>query len=312
MIRVSMKELLEAGVHFGHQTKRWNPKMKPYIFGERNGIYIIDLQKTVKYFREVCQFVTALTGEGKKILFVGTKKQAQNSIEKEAKRCDMFYVTRRWLGGTLTNFQTIKQSVKRLKKLDEMKADGVYDALPKKEVLKLEKQRIKAEKILGGIKEMNELPGALFIIDPRKEKITVAEARKMDIPIIALVDTNCDPDLVDHVIPGNDDAIRSIYLVASKIAGAALEGNKQFDLILAERKKVDQIKAAEDAARRKEREKARPSKDSRKRRDRRGRDKDKKRTDFKGGKKKLVHRDKRTPIQKQTAQPTKNSPTENK
>jgi small subunit ribosomal protein S2 len=241
-----MKELLEAGVHFGHQTKRWNPKMKPYIFGERNGIYIIDLQKTVGHFKQACQFVTELVAENKSLLFVGTKRQAQDAIEREAQRCQMFYVTRRWLGGTLTNFQTIRQSVRHLKKLDEMKADGVYEALPKKEVLKLEKERTRLEKLLGGIKEMEQLPGALFVIDPRKERIAVDEARKMEIPIVAVVDTNCDPDLIDYVIPGNDDAIRAISLVAAKISDAVLEGRQRLQLMLEEAAKEAKEKAAEE------------------------------------------------------------------
>ncbi len=220
MAKISMKELLESGVHFGHQTKRWNPKMKRYIFGERNGIYIIDLQKTVRHFKQACQFISELIAEDKSLLFVCTKKQGQNSIEREAQRCQMFYVTRRWLGGTLTNFQTIRKSVDHLKRLDEMKADGVFNALPKKEVLKLEKERSKAERLLGGIKDMGELPGAIFVVDPRKEKIAVSEARKIGIPIVAVVDTNCDPDLIDYVIPGNDDAIRAIGLIAAKVSDA--------------------------------------------------------------------------------------------
>jgi small subunit ribosomal protein S2 len=249
LIKVSMKELLESGVHFGHQTKRWNPKMKPYIFGERNGIYIINLQKTIAHFRQATQFVSDLIAEGKSLLVVGTKKQAQNVIEREAKRGDIFYVTRRWLGGTLTNFQTICKSVEHLKKMDEMKTDGVYDALPKKEVLKLEKERIKLEKVLGGIKHMDRLPGALFVIDPRKEKIAVNEARKMEIPVIAVVDTNCDPDLIDYVIPGNDDAIRAISLVATKIADAVLEGRQKLQARLeAEAKEAAAKEAAKEIA----------------------------------------------------------------
>jgi small subunit ribosomal protein S2 len=227
LIKVSMKELLEAGVHFGHQTKRWNPKMKPYIFGERNGIYIINLQKTVALFKQASQFISEIIASGEDILFVGTKKQAQSVVEREAKRGDIFYVTRRWLGGTLTNFQTICKSIDHLKKMDEMKNDGLYEALPKKEVLKLEKERIKLEKVLGGIKKMDRLPGAIFIIDPRKEKIAVSEARKTGIPIIALVDTNCDPDLIDYVIPGNDDAIRAINLLTGKICDIVIEGRQK-------------------------------------------------------------------------------------
>ncbi len=251
MVKISMRELLESGVHFGHQTKRWNPKMKRYIFGERNGIYIIDLQKTVWHFKQACEFISEIMTEGKSLLFVGTKKQGQDSIEREALRCQMFYVTRRWLGGTLTNFQTIRKSVEHLKKLDEMKADGVYAALLKKEALKLEKERLKSERILGGIKEMEELPGAIFVIDPRKEKIAVNEARKMDIPVVAVVDTNCDPDLVDYVIPGNDDAIRAIGLIASKISDAVLVGKQKLQLLQeeaakeAKKAKADKKKASD-------------------------------------------------------------------
>lgn len=245
MVKISMRELLESGVHFGHQTKRWNPKMKRYIFGERNGIYIIDLQKTVRHFGQACEFISELVAGGKSLLFVGTKKQGQDSIAREAMRCKMFCVTRRWLGGTLTNFRTIRKSVEHLKKLDEMKADGVYAALPKKEVLKLEKERSKAERLLGGIKNMEELPGALFVIDPRKEKIAVNEARKMDIPIVAVVDTNCDPDLVDYVIPGNDDAIRAIGLIASKISDAVLVGEQKLQLLREEAAK--EAKAAKES-----------------------------------------------------------------
>jgi len=226
MSAVTMKQLLEAGVHFGHQTKRWNPKMKDYIFGSRNGIYIIDLQKTVRLFKEAYKFVADTVAKGESILFVGTKKQAQDSIAEEAQRSGMFYVNHRWLGGTLTNFRTIKKNVDRLKKLQSMKEDGTFDALPKKEVLRLEKERGRMEKTLGGIKEMGKLPGGIFIVDPRKEKIAVHEARKLGIPIVAIVDTNCDPDEVDYVIPGNDDAIRAIRLISSKIADACLEGKQ--------------------------------------------------------------------------------------
>jgi len=222
-----MKELLEAGVHFGHQTKRWNPKMKPYIFGERNGIYIIDLQKTVQYFKAASNFITDLVAEGGTVLFVGTKKQAHEAVEREAQRCDMYYVNQRWLGGTLTNFRTIRQRVEYLKKLDEMKNDGVYEALPKKEVLKIEKERLQLTRLLSGIRNMEELPGAMVVIDPRKEKIAVNEARKLDIPIVGLVDTNCDPEPIDYVIPGNDDAIRAINLILAKIADAVLEGREK-------------------------------------------------------------------------------------
>ena len=226
MSTVTMKQLLEAGVHFGHQTKRWNPKMKDYIFGSRNGIYIIDLQKTVRLFKEAYKFVLETVGSGGNILFVGTKKQAQESISEEAQRANMFFVNQRWLGGTLTNFRTIRKNVERMKKLQAMKEDGTFDALPKKEVLQLEKEKGKIEKILGGIKDMGKLPQGLFIVDPRKERIAVHEARKLGIPIIAIVDTNCDPDEIDYIIPGNDDAIRAIRLVSSKVADACLEGKQ--------------------------------------------------------------------------------------
>ncbi len=226
MSTVTMKQLLEAGVHFGHQTKRWNPKMKDYIFGSRNGIYIIDLQKTVRLFKEAYKFVVETVAQGESILFVGTKKQAQDAITEEAQRAGMFYVNQRWLGGTLTNFRTIKKNVERLKKLEKMKEDGTFSALPKKEVLRLEKEQAKMEKTLGGIKNMTKLPKGIFIIDPRKERIAVHEARKLSIPIVAIVDTNCDPDEVDYIIPGNDDAIRAIRLISSKIADACLEGKQ--------------------------------------------------------------------------------------
>ena len=226
MSTVTMKQLLEAGVHFGHQTKRWNPKMKDYIYGSRNGIYIIDLQKTVRLFKEAYKFVVETVGSGGNILFVGTKKQAQDYVAEEAQRAKMFFVNQRWLGGTLTNFRTIKKNVERMKKLQAMKEDGTFDALPKKEVLQLEKEKAKIEKILGGIKDMGKLPQGLFIVDPRKERIAVHEARKLGIPIVAIVDTNCDPDEIDYIIPGNDDAIRAIRLVSSKIADACLEGKQ--------------------------------------------------------------------------------------
>jgi small subunit ribosomal protein S2 len=226
MAVVSMKQLLEAGVHFGHQTRRWNPKMAPYIFTDRNGIYIIDLQKTVKKMEEAYNFVRDLSAEGQDILMVGTKKQAQESIEAEAKRCGMFYVNQRWLGGMLTNFKTIRQRIDRLDELDEMETSGAFDVLPKKEVIKLKLERDKLEKNLGGIRGMKRLPGALFVVDPRKERIAIAEARNLRIPVIAIVDTNCDPDEVDYVIPGNDDAIRAVKLFASKIADAVLEGRQ--------------------------------------------------------------------------------------
>ena len=223
---ISMKQLLEAGVHFGHQTRRWNPKMKQYIFTERNGIYIIDLQMTVKKIEEAYYFVRDLAAQDKTILFVGTKKQAQESIEQEAKRCEMFYVNQRWLGGMLTNWKTIQTRIARLKKIDQMEANGDFDLLPKKEVIGLLNEREKLEKNLGGIKEMKKLPSALFVVDPRKEHIAIAEARSLGIPIVAIIDTNCDPDEVDYPIPGNDDAIRAVKLIAAKMADAVLEGKQ--------------------------------------------------------------------------------------
>lgn len=226
MAVISMKQLLEAGVHFGHQTRRWNPKMRPYIFTERNGIYIIDLQKTVKKVDEAYYFVRDVAMSGKSILFVGTKKQAQESIETESKRCNMFFVNQRWLGGMLTNFVTIRQRIGRLNRIDEMEARGDFEVLPKKEVIKLNLEREKLERNLGGIREMKNLPGALFVVDPRKEHIAIAEARSLGIPIVAIVDTNCDPDEVDYVIPGNDDAIRAVKLIAGKLADAVLEGRQ--------------------------------------------------------------------------------------
>jgi ribosomal protein S2, bacterial type len=221
-----MKQLLEAGVHFGHQTRRWNPKMKQYIFTERNGIYIIDLQMTVKKIEEAYYFIRDLAAQDKTILFVGTKKQAQESIEQEAKRCEMFYVNQRWLGGMLTNWKTIQTRIARLKKIDQMEANGDFDLLPKKEVIGLLNEREKLEKNLGGIKEMKKLPAALFVVDPRKEHIAIAEARSLGIPIVAIIDTNCDPDEVDYPIPGNDDAIRAVKLIAAKMADAVLEGKQ--------------------------------------------------------------------------------------
>jgi small subunit ribosomal protein S2 len=226
MAVVSMKQLLEAGVHFGHQTRRWNPKMAKYIFTERNGIYIIDLQKTVKMMEQAYNFVRELAANGGTILFVGTKKQAQEAVKEEALRSDMFYVNHRWLGGTLTNFSTIRKRIERLHELERMEEDGTFDVLPKKEVVLLRKEKAKLEKFLGGIKNMKKLPDAVFIIDPRKERIAVSEARKLGIPIVAIVDTNCDPDEVDYVIPGNDDAIRAVRLFTSKIADAILEGKQ--------------------------------------------------------------------------------------
>ncbi len=224
---VTMKELLEAGVHFGHQTNRWNPKMKKFIFGARNGIYILDLQKTLRNIKEIHNVVKQVVSDGKPILFVGTKKQAQDSITDEAVRCGMFYVNQRWLGGTLTNYNTIKNSITKLKNIEKMKEDGTFEKFHKKEALKLERARIKLEKYLGGIKNMNGLPGALFVVDPKKEQIAVHEARIMGVPVIAIVDTNCDPDLIDFIIPGNDDAIRSIRLIAAKIANAVLEAKEK-------------------------------------------------------------------------------------
>jgi len=224
MAALTMKELLEAGVHFGHQTKRWNPKMQKYIFGERNGIYIIDLQKTLKKFREAYAFVRELAANGGNVLFIGTKKQAQDTVLDEATRCAMFYVNQRWLGGTLTNFETIRKSIARLKKLEEMKEVGEWERLPKKEALELDRERQKLEKALIGIKAMEQLPSAVFIIDPRKERIAVAEAQRLGIPIVAIVDTNCDPTGIDYPIPGNDDAIRAVRLITSRVADAILEG----------------------------------------------------------------------------------------
>lgn len=226
MAIISMKQLLEAGVHFGHQTRRWNPKMAPYIFTERNGIYIIDLQKTVKKVEEAYNFMRDVAASGESILFVGTKKQAQEAIREEALRCNMFYVNERWLGGMMTNFKTIQGRIKRLRTLEAMEADGTFDVLPKKEVIGLRHEMEKLTKYLGGIKDMKKLPGALFIIDPRKENIAVMEARKLNIPIVATVDTNCDPDVIDHVIPANDDAIRAVKLLTAKMADAVLEGRQ--------------------------------------------------------------------------------------
>ncbi|WEG11594.1 30S ribosomal protein S2 [Pullulanibacillus sp. KACC 23026] len=226
MAVISMKQLLESGVHFGHQTRRWNPKMKPYIFTERNGIYIIDLQKTVKKVEEAYNYVRNLAQEGGKILFVGTKKQAQESVQSEAIRCGMYFVNQRWLGGTLTNFQTIRQRIARLKEIEKMEENGTFDVLPKKEVIGLKKEQERLEKFLGGIKDMETLPDALFIVDPRKERIAIAEAHKLNIPVISIVDTNCDPDEIDVLIPGNDDAIRAVKLLTGKIADAIIEANQ--------------------------------------------------------------------------------------
>jgi small subunit ribosomal protein S2 len=252
---ITMKELLEAGVHFGHQTKRWNPKMKEYIFGERNGIYIIDLQKTLKMFKEASKFVQELAAEGKIVLFVGTKRQAQDAIAEEATKCGGFYINQRWLGGLLTNWVTVQKSVKRLKELDEMATDGRYELLPKKEVIKLERERKHLQANLAGIKNMSRLPDAVFVIDSNKEQIAVREARKLGIPVVAVVDTNCDPSEVDYVIPGNDDALRAIRLFTSKISdsiaeGAQLMSDKQVaDMTAAtEQAQALEMQQAEDAA----------------------------------------------------------------
>jgi len=229
MAVVSMKQLLEAGVHFGHQTRRWNPKMAEYIYMERNGIYIIDLQKTVKKLEEAYSFVRSVAENGQSVLFVGTKKQAQDAVKEEAERVGMFYVNARWLGGMLTNFKTMRTRVERLAQLKKMQEDGTFDMLPKKEVIKLLHEMEKLEKYLGGVKEMKKLPGALFVVDPRKEHNAIAEARKLHIPIVAIVDTNCDPDEVDYVIPGNDDAIRAIRLISATMANAVVEGRQGED-----------------------------------------------------------------------------------
>ena len=245
MANVTMKEMLEAGVHFGHETKRWDPKMKSYIYGARNGIYIVDLQKTVVLFREAYDFVRDVAAQGEYILFVGTKKQAQDSIYEEATRCNMFYVNRRWLGGMLTNFQTIKRSIDQLNKLEAMKNDDIYSLLPKKEVLQLEKQRKRLEKALGGIKNMDRLPGAIFVVDLKKERIAVSEARKLGIPSVGIVDTNCDPDEIDYIIPGNDDAIRAIRLFSSKIADAVIEGRQVYEKTLQEEEPEEGVEPQE-------------------------------------------------------------------
>lgn len=226
MAIVTMKQLLEAGVHFGHQTRRWNPKMAPYIFTDRNGIYIIDLQKTVRKIEEAYNFIKQIVAEGQTVLFVGTKKQAQLTVVEEAERCGMFYVNQRWLGGMLTNFQTIRRRIDRLKELEKKQAEGRFEVLPKKEVAELLHEKHRLEKYLKGIKDMTKLPGALFVIDPRKERIAVAEARKLGLPIVAIVDTNCDPDEIDYIIPGNDDAIRAVRLLTSRMADAVLEGRQ--------------------------------------------------------------------------------------
>ena len=234
MAVVSMKQLLEAGVHFGHQTRRWNPKMAEYIYMERNGIYIIDLQKTVKKLEEAYSFVRSVSESGKSVLFVGTKKQAQDAVKEEAERVGQFYVNARWLGGMLTNFKTMRTRVDRMAQLKKMQEDGTFDMLPKKEVVKLLHEMEKLDKYLGGVKEMKKLPGALFVVDPRKEHNAISEARKLGIPIVAIVDTNCDPDEVDYVIPGNDDAIRSIRLISAAMASAVMEGRQGEDAETAE------------------------------------------------------------------------------
>lgn len=240
MTEISMKQLLEAGVHFGHQTSRWNPKMKPYIFGARNGIHIIDLQQTVTMFKDVATFVRDLAASGGHILFVGTKKQGQESIKEEAERCGMFYVHNRWLGGTLTNFSTIRQSIERLRKLEEMENNPkIVEALTKKEMLGLKREREKLEQSLGGIKGMKKLPEAIFVVDPKQEEIAVREARKLGIPVVAVVDTNCDPDMVDYKVPGNDDAIRAIRLFCAAVADAVIEGKTLHEQTLGKEKGVE-------------------------------------------------------------------------
>ena len=244
MAYITMKELLEAGVHFGHQTKRWNPKMKPFIFGARNGIYIVDLQKTVRMFRTAYDFVKDTVANGKSVLFVGTKKQARESIYEEANRCEMFYVHNRWLGGMLTNFQTIKKSIDRLNHLNQIENDGSIGLYTKKEGLRLQKERKKLDNTLGGIRHMEKLPGAIFVVDPKNESIAVREGRRLNIPIVAIVDTNCDPDDIDYLIPGNDDAIRSIRLITSRIADARIDGANELE----ERRQAEADKTDEDVS----------------------------------------------------------------
>ena len=248
MAVISMKQLLEAGVHFGHQTRRWNPKMASYIYMERNGIYIIDLQKTVKKLEEAYNFVRTLSENGGSILFVGTKKQAQDAVKEEAQRVGMFYVNARWLGGMLTNFKTMRTRIDRLAQLRKMQEDGTFDMLPKKEVIKLTNEIEKLEKYLGGVKDMRKLPGALFIVDPRKERNAIAEARKLRIPIVAIVDTNCDPDEIDYIIPGNDDAIRAIRLISAAMAGAVQEGRQGADVVHEDNTVESKSKSAADNA----------------------------------------------------------------
>jgi small subunit ribosomal protein S2 len=255
---IALKDLLEAGVHFGHQTKRWNPKMKPYIFGERNGIYIIDLGKTVKLFGEAVDFVTNLAAEGRTVLFVGTKRQAQDVIAEEAQRCSMFYVNERWLGGLLTNFSTIQRSLGRLRDLEAMTTDGRYDTLSKKEIARNEKERRKLQKNLEGIRGMARLPDAVFVVDTKKEKIAVDEARKLKIPVIGVVDTNCDPDEVDFVVPGNDDALRSIRLFASRVAEAVISGRDRKESVDAEATREGQDEGSSDAGAHRSRPARRP------------------------------------------------------
>ena len=245
---VSMKQLLEAGVHFGHQTRRWNPKMAEYIFTERNGIYIIDLAKTVKKLEEAYMFIREIAADGGEVLFVGTKKQAQDSIKEEAERCGMSFVNARWLGGMLTNFNTIQKRIRRLAQLNAMEADGTFDLLPKKEVIKLNLEREKLEKFMGGITEMKQMPAAMFIVDPRKERIAVAEAKKLGLPIIAIVDTNCDPDEIDAVIPGNDDAIRAVKLIAETIAAAVIEGRQGSEMGTAAVEETEEAEVSEEVA----------------------------------------------------------------
>ena len=248
MAIINMKQLLESGVHFGHQTRRWNPKMKSYIFGARNGIHIIDLQKTVRLFKLAYDFVAKIVSEGYPVVFVGTKKQARDSVIEESERCGMFNVVNRWLGGTLTNFQTIRKSIARLKELEAMKEDGSINRYKKKEILKMEKELFKLNRNLGGIKNMDELPGAVFVVDPKREKIAVREARKLGIPVIAIADSNCDPDDIDFIIPGNDDAIRAIRLICSKIADACVEGHDiAEERLRAEAELIREQEAAEEA-----------------------------------------------------------------
>ncbi|MFG6148887.1 30S ribosomal protein S2 [Halobacillus sp. B23F22_1] len=243
---ISMKQLLEAGVHFGHQTRRWNPKMKKYIFTERNGIYIIDLQKTVKKVDEAFNYVRQVAADGGNILFVGTKKQAQDTVRDEAVRCGMYYINQRWLGGTLTNFQTIRKRINRLKDIERMEEDGTFDVLPKKEVVDLLKEKDRLVKFLGGIKEMTSIPDAMFVIDPRKERIAIAEAHKLNIPVVGIVDTNCDPDEIDYVIPANDDAIRAVKLLTAKMADAVLEAKQGEETEVAEEVEAEAVESVEE------------------------------------------------------------------